>query len=110
MLRRFLAKRPEFSAEAASPEAKLRLLRRLLLESLTSKKGYPGAGFGLERALTAIRALNGFVTLRTDSFWLYSSFADAQAAESPLQEVLSSTQLARVAGTHFNALIPLREP
>jgi len=111
MVRRFLAKRQDFSANVGTRETRLELLKRLLTEPLTSKKGYPGAGYGLERALKAVQALNGFVTLRTDSFWLYGAFPDGQDQAAPLlTEVTPGANPAWIAGTHFNALFPLRLP
>lgn len=109
VLRRFLAKRPEFMKQAESPSGRLELLQRLLTEGLTGKVGNRGAGYGLQRALEAVKKLHGFVSLRTDSFWLFGSFPDARPHSLPtLSEAVPSQDLAPVAGTHFNALIPLK--
>lgn len=109
VLRRFLAKRPEFMKQAESPSGRLELLQRLLTEGLTGKVGNRGAGYGLQRALEAVKKLHGFVSLRTDSFWLFGSFPDARSHSLPiLSEAVPSQDLAPVAGTHFNALIPLK--
>jgi len=107
MLDRFLIDRPDYLSEAGSRGARLHLLKRLLTETLTSKKGAPGAGGGLIRALRAARELNGFVSIRTGEFWIHCSYAEAGSLPMELTEVTGATP-APVAGTHFNALFPLR--
>ena len=107
MLDRFLIDRPDFQSEAGDRAARLLLLKRLLTETLTSKKGAPGAGGGLIRALRAAKELNGFVSIRTGEFWIYCSYAESGSPQMDLTEVKSSAT-ASVAGTHFNALFPLR--
>jgi hypothetical protein len=107
MLDRFLIDRPEFVSEAKDRASRLSLLKRLLKESLTSKKLAPGAGGGLIRALRAAKELKGFISIRTGEFWLICSFAGRGADPIELTEV-ENFGGSIVAGTHFNALFPLR--
>jgi hypothetical protein len=107
MLDRFLIDRPEFQPEASNRADRLRLLKRLLAETHTSKKGAPGAGGGLIRALRAAKELNGFVSIRTGEFWVYCSYAESSSLQMDLAEV-KPPATALIAGTHFNALFPLR--
>jgi hypothetical protein len=110
MLDRFLIDRPEYAAQANTRTERLNLLRRLLTESLTSKKGADGAGGGLVRAMRAAKELNGFVSIRTGEFWLYCSSAETISGKgAELTEVACATPTPAVAGTHFNALFPLRK-
>jgi hypothetical protein len=107
ILRRFLADRPAHASDAGSREARLELLRRILAETLTSKKNAPGAGGGLMKALRAARDLGGFVSLRTDRFWIYAAFAERGDRPLVFDEVDCGRDLAPIAGTHFNAIFPL---
>jgi hypothetical protein len=110
MLDRFLIDRPEYMMQAVKRAERLNLLRRLLTESLTSKKGADGAGGGLVRAMRAAKELNGFVSIRTGEFWLYCSYPEAVSGKgAELVEVACATPTPPVAGTHFNALFPLRK-
>ena len=38
---------------------------------MTTRRGDPAAGKGIYKALEAIKAVGGFVCLRSDKFWLY---------------------------------------
>jgi hypothetical protein len=106
MLGRFLLDRTEFRDEARNRNERANLLSRLLTETLTSKRGAPGAGGGLIRALRAARTLKGFISIRTDDFWFYCSFAGGESAPLEIFEV-SGNPPSPIAGTHFNALFPL---
>lgn len=110
IIRRFLMDRPDHTVDIENRNECGILLRKLLTESLTSKKSADGAGGGLLRALRAVKTLNGFLTLRTDKFWYCAAFprSDDTLPTSELREVRCDVTLERIAGTHFNAIIPLR--
>ena len=103
----FVQARPEYANAAAQADQRLYLLYRLLRESLTSKRHRTGAGGGLQNVLSACRMLNAFVTVRTDRYWLYSSFPPGQENAEDWKPVEPGKKLARVSGTHFSALLPL---
>ncbi len=103
---RFLATRPDYRLATESIDERLALLNRIIRESLTSNTMQSGAGRGLERALTAVQKLRGFVSLRTDRLWMFWAAGSDETAVS-LTPVAVSDPLGHVAGTHFNLLFPL---
>jgi hypothetical protein len=79
------------------------LLRQLLVTQLSSKWGDPGAGFGIQDALKSARAMNAFVSLRTNEFWQYQdAFGDTEIGMQDCQ----SEPLAHIAGTHWQMIYP----
>jgi hypothetical protein len=119
---RFVATRPEFLSCALEADSKLRLLLRILLtpESQNGAENFEqaysskdvtgqerGAGRGLERALDAVKKLNGFVSLRTGEFWLYRSFATGEGPGEAAMQQVAGGPFAPVAGTCFTALFPI---
>lgn len=111
LLERFLYTRPDFSREAASYEQGHALINRLLTTALTSKKDFPGAGYGLQRALRAIDTLEGFISLRTHQYWLYGHYDqdNKRLEQVGLQPVPTGSLLPKAVGTVFNILLPLRK-
>ena len=109
MLERFLADcKDEYEGQLTKDKC-LELLQGLLIGKLTSKTNSPSAGKGLRQAIFATKKLNGFLSIRTDRFWLYCSFPDnsAQPIEE-LKEVKYQGVLPMIAGTHLNAIFPLQ--
>jgi hypothetical protein len=119
---RFLATRSEFTNDATSTEGRLGLLLRILLtpESTNGSGKYEqaysskdisgqerGAGRGLERALDAVRKLNGFVSLRTAEFWLYRSFPNGEPIGDIPMHQIAGGPFVPVAGTCFAAIFPI---
>lgn len=80
------------------------LLERLLIDRLSAKASDPGAGLGIQRALTAAKDMAGFVSLRTGEFWLARSFSDPSAPLS--MEDVKDKSPPTVAGTHWQFLWP----
>jgi hypothetical protein len=118
---RFLATRPEFASEVEN-YGRLAVLLRILLTPHTSAGSQEyaqalsskdvggqerGSGRGLERALTAVKHLNGFVSLRTGEFWLYRSFPTGEAIGDVAMHEVQGGPFAPVAGTCFTALFPI---
>jgi hypothetical protein len=110
MITRFLKTRSDFLRRPDSTEDSVALVNELLTTPLTSKRDFPGAGYGLPRALDAISRLHGFISLRTDGLWLYGHSAqdDVALPQSGLRSVASTPELGAIVGTHFNILLPLR--
>ena len=121
ILDRFVASRPEFADHARSRSDRLSLLLRILLtpnnfdNTASYNQAYSskdvagderGAGRGLERALEAVRALNGFVSLRTAEFWLYRGFPHGEKVGQVAMTEVSGGPFASAAGTCFTALFP----
>jgi hypothetical protein len=119
---RFVATRPEFLSRALEADPRLQLLLRILLtprsqngagtyEQAYSSKDITGqergAGRGLERALDAVKKLNGFVSLRTGEFWLYRSFATGDGFGDGAMLQVAGGPFAPVVGTCFTALFPI---
>ena len=108
LIRRFLHTRTEFSLREETPEARVELINRIIDKALSSKVNHPGAGFGLRRAIKAVRDLRGFISLRTNSVWLYKEFGQQPSNESDSSLLpVQSRELPSIAGTHFNMLFPL---
>ena len=113
VLEHFMNARPEYRKPLRREEDRFFLLRRLLRETLSSKRQRKGAGEGLQNALKACRRLRAFVTFRTDHYWLYASFPQGEAtpiATEDWHQVEHDGAFASVAGTHFSVLIPLDVP
>ena len=109
MIGRLTAKRPDLVRPLASVEERTALLNEMLLHPVTSKRDFPGTGYGLSRTLRAISRLQGFVSLRTDRSWLYGSSAiDEELEKTGLKPVPGATDLPKVTGTLFNILLPMR--
>ncbi len=110
ILGRFKNQCPEFRKNHETPEQQITLINRLLTEPLTSTPAFPGAGFGLQRALSAISALDGFVSLRTDSVWMCGHHAQdgPPLDKTGLKSVSRQQEFAPIVGTHFNVLLPVR--
>jgi hypothetical protein len=110
MITRFLRTRPDFAPRPQSESDYVSLINGLLTTPLTSKRDFPGAGYGLPRALRAISLLQGFISLRTQNIWLYGHSAENNGGlvETGLRNVGFAAELGPVAGTHFNILLPVR--
>lgn len=110
MIGRFLQTRPDMTRKTESSDERSALLNELLTQPLTSKRDYPGAGYGLQRALRAISSLQGFISLRTDQEWLcgHSAQRDASLVTTGLRKVQWQSEPVSIAGTHFNILLPVR--
>lgn len=108
IVRRFLATRRDISLVDDSRSARTELVNRIIAENLSSKSNQPGAGVGLRRALEAVEALRGFVSIRTDRLWLYRAYGvpDSTGDRSLLPVV--DAPLPYIAGTHVNMLFPAR--
>lgn len=104
----FLRMRPDFSPRPQSDRDMVHLVNDLLTKPLSSKRDFPGAGYGLLRALRAVSRLRGFISLRTDGLWLCGSGQSDSLPERGLTSVASTPQLGSVVGTHFSILLPLR--
>jgi hypothetical protein len=91
---------------------RLKLLRSLLSTNLSSKP-ISGVGEGLPDAMSALAKLRGFVSLRTDEFWLYRDFSNnphlpRQAGVGPIELIpvgIAADSLKRMAGTQFSVFV-----
>jgi hypothetical protein len=99
---RFLSTRPDFNPPTASDRAIL--INQIIDQALSSKRGRSGAGYGLRNALRAVNELKGFLSLRTDAFWLHWSPSTNYGLK--LIPVSGAGDLAHVQGTHFSMLFP----
>ena len=69
---------------------------------LTSRTGDPAAGAGIHKALTSVRRMAGFVSLRTADHWLQRGFHPGDVELGlELSEMLPGQALGQVAGTHW---------
>ncbi|MDE2916232.1 MAG: hypothetical protein OXM00_03235 [Paracoccaceae bacterium] len=98
----------ESQKEPSSPCDNLKLLNRIIAESLSSneKKSNIGQG-GLQKALRAVDTIKGFVSLRTDNLWVYRQPEDSNAAlkDEWLRPVKNGGELSHVPGTHFSMIV-----
>lgn len=97
---------PQWSAAANDPAQRLGVLRMILRKSLSSKRTIKGAGGGLQNVAAACEALRAFVTIRTDRYWLFSSYPGDETPKV-WEEATPGRALAPVSGVHFSCLIPL---
>ena len=109
ILSRFCAVRQaEFSKKPSSPYESLKLLNRIIAESLSSdaRKSNIGQG-GLQRALRSVDKIKGFVSLRTDNLWVYRSPEDPhfESEEAWLKPVKNTGELSHIPGTHFSMIV-----
>jgi hypothetical protein len=81
------------------------VLTALLHEKLSGKPGDPDAGLGISQALQAARAMEAFVSLRTNEFWLVM---DGARGEERLTARPGS--FPAVVGTHWQILYPDMTP
>ncbi len=84
------------------------VLQQLVCGRLSSKSYMSGVGLGLPNAVSALRELKAFLSLRTEEFWLFQDYADQQHSEDPtlfLQSVGKRSSIAPLVGTQFNVLI-----
>ena len=92
----------------SSTKQNLRLLNRIIAESLSSdaKKSKFGEG-GLQKALRAVDDVKGFVSLRTDNLWVYRSSTDSDGTSKDewLRPVAVSEELSTIPGTHFSMIV-----
>jgi len=71
---------------------------------VTTRRGDPAAGKGIYKALQAVRGVGGFVSLRSDKFWLYRDFSISKEEEihrTEMSDMLPDEALSTVAGTHW---------
>jgi signal transduction histidine kinase len=97
------------SDHSAIPSDNNDALNAILTGKLTSKR-MPGTGLGLPIALSALRTLKAFVSLRSEESWLFRDFdadtSDADDAEGlKLLTVPTPKPVANIVGTHFTMLI-----
>ena len=105
VINRFASKASAALRPPSSKDA-LPFLNRIIRENLSSNRSDPSAGLGFERALRAIRTLNGFLTIRTNCVWAHYSHQHSPNAME-LQPVTTLFELADIVGTHFGILLPL---
>jgi len=85
------------------------LLKQILLTPLTRKFGVRGAGLGIPNAIDAARYLSAYVSLRTDQFWVYSSFDPDSRYKSGIESISeypAEVEISAIHGTHFSIVIP----
>lgn len=83
------------------------LLQDLVLKKMSSSSNL-AAGEGMKNALTAAQELGAFISLRTDRYWVTQNFAHP---ESPLElRDVGSGNFSKVAGTHWQLLMPMAMP
>lgn len=85
-----------------------KILQKLIGGRLSSKRAMSGVGLGLPNALSALKELKAFLSLRTEEFWLYRDYArqdEESDAEQYLYPVEHSCSIAPLLGTQFNVLI-----
>ena len=85
-----------------------KILQKLIGGRLSSKRAMSGVGLGLPNALSALKELKAFLSLRTEEFWLYRDYArqdEKPNAEQHLYPVESACSIAPLPGTQFNVLI-----
>lgn len=87
------------------PRDRLTLLAQIVATNLTSSE-HANAGYGLGDALKSAAALNGFVSLRVDRFWLHRSYHDARRPEMLYPTKQSERGLEPIQGTHFSIVVP----
>jgi len=107
MVDRFLQTRQDYARFGGSSDRRLRLLLKIVDESLSSKLTQRGAGEGLSNALAAAGRLGAFVSIRTGEHWLYYPALenDLGYGTPKLRPAATMTGLAKVAGTHVNLLV-----
>ena len=109
ILSRFRAVRDIKSHKDSSPCENLQLLNQIVAKSLSSdaRKSNIGQG-GLQKALSAVNKIQGFVSLRTDNLWVYRSPVDAKAVSEDewLKLVANEGDLSTIPGTHFSMIVP----
>lgn len=105
----YLNSRPK---SAPSKGSRMQVLQALIGGRLSSKRYMSGVGLGLPNALSALRELKAFISLRTEEFWLYrdytskySSQDDVPYPDQCLYPVENVDSIAPVTGTQFNVLI-----
>ena len=84
------------------------ILQKLVGGRLSSKRDISGVGLGLPNALSALKELNAFLSLRTEEFWLYRDYTHhvyESNTEQHLIPVEKSKTIAPLPGTQFNILI-----
>ena len=107
ILSRFRATAHKEYQHSASRTVDLKLLNRIIAQSLSSdqRKSRIGEG-GLKKALRAVDTINGFVSLRTDNLWVYRSPTDLEKSTTDkwLRPVKTSHKLSAIPGTHFSMI------
>ncbi len=96
------------SPTAPAPDDRAQVLQELIDGRLSSKRSMSGVGLGLPNAMSALRELKAFFSLRTEEFWLYRDYSDQDSAANvrpPLHPVSKIKSIAPLAGTQFNVLI-----
>lgn len=108
---RFLLTRPDLSPGYVTQTQKTRLgvINRIIKERLSSKTNQPGAGDGLSNAMSAVARLKGFISVRSGTEWAHKDYSKCADGDYALETVSIPHPLARVAGTHYNVLIPFSE-
>lgn len=107
---RLLATRPEL-AGVLPMESPDECINIIMDRALSSKRSQSGAGHGLARALSAVRDLRGFVSLRSGPSWLYYSSASKLPSHQQLKFVsVQSTGNHASVGTQFSLIFPLTAP
>jgi hypothetical protein len=106
VINRFLSSRPDYKE---APEfmnlSSIEQLNYIIDKSLSSKL-FPGAGKGIRTALSIIKSMKGFLTLRTNDCWVYySGMQDNQSLY--LKDVPYNKKVANIRGTTYNILLPV---
>lgn len=109
VINRFLASRPDYKSDAEFMGlSSLEKLNQIVDRSLSSKL-FSGSGKGIRTALSNIRALHGFLTLRTNDCWTYyNGKVDDQSAQ--WKPVAQQVEFADIRGTSYNILLPVTNP
>jgi hypothetical protein len=66
----------------------------------------PGAGWGISRVIDATKALDGFLSIRTNSAWVY--YEKSSEEDGKLSVVMPSEELGEISGTHVSVFFPVR--
>ena len=107
ILSRFRTTTQNVRQDGSSGIEDLRLLNRIIAESLSSddRKSNVGEG-GLKRALRAVDTIRGFVSLRTHDLWVYRSPLDnpEKLDYEWLMPVKRSKDFSKIPGTHFSMI------
>jgi hypothetical protein len=107
---KFLSSRPDYSNDPEfSSLDELEKLNAIVERSLSSKL-FPGAGKGIRTALSIVRQLKGFLTLRTNNCWVYYD-GRSQHQSLRLTPVNGDNKaIANIRGTYYNILLPVANP
>jgi len=106
---RFLSTNPSYKERSKDPDFKHWLINEIVSKALSSNAEHSGAGHGLRNALSAVKEVGGFVSIRSGDVWIYYSGREKLDFAQAFKKQKRSVQLSQACGTQVSMLYPMSD-